>query len=148
MQKFKYNTETGKFIEAAAYAACKRRPQGTWVEVELTDAQAAEVLRLEVKAESYERKFKRRATKETSSDALYDEHDWEAVDPTADIQAEIEEADALEQLVAPLTQERRELVLLYYRDGFTLAEIGRHFGISERAAGMRLETILGLLRKK
>ena len=146
--KFMYNTETGKFIEAAAFAACKRRPKGTWVEVELTDAQAAEVLRLEVKAESYERKFKRRETKETSSDALYDEHDWEAVDSAVDIQAEVEEADAIEQLIAPLSQERRELVLLYYRDGFTLAEIGRHFGISESAAKRRLDTAIGQLKKR
>ena len=148
MKKFKYNTETGKFIEATAFAACKRRPKGNWEEVDLNEVQAEAVLELEVKAESYERKFKRRETKETSSDALYDEHDWEAVDKSVDIQAEVEEADAIEQLIAPLSQERRELVLLYYRDGFTLAEIGRYLGISESAAKRRLDTAIGQLKKR
>jgi len=145
MKTFKYNTDTGSFATVEAFL--RKRLKGNWVDVELTEAQAREIEGLIVADRNLDRKLRWRGARQTSSDQLLDEHDWEVVDHTADIQAQIEEADSLEQLLAPLTQERRELVLLYYRDGFTLAEIGRHFGITERAAGMRLETILGQLRK-
>jgi len=148
MIKFKYNTETGKFIEATAFAACKRRSKGNWVEVELTEAQAEAVLALEVKAESYERKYKRRETKETSSDALYDDHDWEAVDKFVDIQAEVEDEDAFETMIAPLTKERKEIVRLRFQYGYTLEEIADKLGIYRSSAKRRLDTAVGQLRKK
>jgi len=146
MTTFKYNTDTGSFATVEAFE--KKRLKGNWVDVELDEAQAQEVMTLIKQDRNLDRKLRWRGAKETSSDALYDEHDWEAADSAVDIQAEVEEADAIEQLIAPLTQERRELVLLYYRDGSTLAEIGRHFGISESAAKRRLDTAIGQLKKK
>jgi len=147
MIKFKYNKETGKFIEAAAFDACKRRPQGDWVEVELTEAQAEAILAMEVKAESYERKFKRRECKETSSDDLYEKHDWEAVDKSVDIHVQVGDEDAFETMIAPLTKEREEIIRLRFRDGYTLEEIADKLGINKSSAKRRLDTALAQLRK-
>ena len=147
MIKFKYNKETGKFIEAAAFDASKRRPKGDWVEVELTEAQADGILAMEVKAESYERKFKRRSTKETSSDDLYEKHDWEVADKSVDIHKQVGDEDAFETMIAPLTKERQEIVRLRFQYGYTLEEIADKLGINKSSAKRRLDTALAQLRK-
>jgi len=52
---------------------------------------------------------------------------------------------SLDELLDPLHDEDRAMLILYYDHGFTLREIGRMFGLSGSSARMRIERALGFL---
>lgn len=71
---------------------------GKFIELEVTDKQAEVLVELKRQGESHERKFKRRTTKETSLDYLYDEFEWEAPDEITDVQGEVEREDTADKV--------------------------------------------------
>jgi len=147
MKTFKYNTDTGRFIRAEVFA--KKRLKGNWIDAELTEAQAAEIEAMQLRCDSNERKFRKR--QETSSDALYDEHDWEAEDNSSDIQSIIESkdnADALGEAVRELSDKRQELVRLHFYQGYSITEIAKMHGVNKSAIRQQLDTIEGQLKKR
>jgi len=149
MKTFKYNTETGRFVTAEVFA--KKRLKGNWIDVELTEAQAAEVVALQKSCDSNDRKFRQRQETETSSDALLDEHDWEAEDKSVDIQAELEkqdDAEELRQAITQLTDKRQELVRLHFYEGLSITEIAKMWGVDKAAIRQQLDTIEGQLKKR
>ena len=57
------------------------------------------------------------------------------------------EKDYMDHLMSCLTEKQREVVVLYYRDGYTQQEIGHILGISRESVADRLESALKRIRK-
>jgi RNA polymerase sigma factor (sigma-70 family) len=58
----------------------------------------------------------------------------------------VELAEELQELLAELTPEQRQLLFLYYVEDWTQVEIADHFGVTDRAIRDRLTKVLALLR--
>ena len=57
------------------------------------------------------------------------------------------EKESFEYLMRCLTEKQREVVVLYYRDGYTQQEIGNMLGISRDSVADRLESALKRIKK-
>lgn len=124
--------------------------KGKFVEVEVTDEQAEVLVELKRQGESYERKYKRRTTKETSLDYLNDEYDWQPQDDSVDVQGAVEredDAERVRQAVATLDAKQREIVRLYFYEEKTMREIAAIYGRSVSSVAGQIETIKKALKK-
>jgi RNA polymerase sigma factor for flagellar operon FliA len=124
---------------------------GKAVEVEVTPGQAQALKRMKTEQESYERKFKRRNSRETSLEHLNDEYEWEPADETVDVfEAVVQrlEAERVREAVATLSEKQREIVRLYFYEGKTVREIALVFSISHQAVSKQLAAIILGLKNK
>lgn len=59
----------------------------------------------------------------------------------------IERRETREEMLAAMTDKQREVFIMYYRDGMTMEQIGKVFGITKPAVYVRLNNALEIARK-
>lgn len=57
------------------------------------------------------------------------------------------EKEYMEQLMSCLTEKQREVIVLYYHDGYTMQQIGDMLGIGRKSVSDRLESAIKRIRK-
>ena len=123
---------------------------GNIVDVEVTEELADALAEMNRQDESHERKFKRRALRETSLDYLSEEFEWEPADNSVNVQDELErkeDSEWVRRAIACLDAQQQKIVRLYFYEGKTTREIAEILGIHHSTAARQIEEIKKEIKK-
>ena len=97
-----------------------------------------------------EEKRRQRHNDEISSDQLYEENEYEIVDPNADIEGGLIKKELLRELrkAQAELEELDRTIMEMFSHGKSEAEIGQAVGMSQRGVGKRKQRILLKLRTR
>jgi len=64
-----------------------------------------------------------------------------------DVQAEYEQFECMEQIMASLSCEEETLIDLYYMNGYSMQEIAEVYGVGKSTISRKISTIIGKLKR-